>query len=495
MNIILLLAVIFPILAGILAAVFKAFQNRIFCAWFSVFAAAVELVLVLACGTGGYSLELFRISDRLVFCLHTDKLSMLFSVLTAAMWLVSSVYAVKYMEHDRNNKKVRLYQASLLISLGITAALCFSANLITMYLFYELMTLATFPMVIHDRTKEAVKAGFKYLLYSMGGAFLGLAALFIFYSYGIDLNFHPTGNIGTDVLSGISDEGQSMLLTACMFGIIGFGSKAGMFPLHGWLPAAHPVAPAPASALLSGNITKMGVLFIIRIVYYIAGPEFLRGTWVQQTFLILTLITIFMGSVLASREKLLKRRLAYSTISQVSYCLFGIALLQPLALCGALLHIVFHSLSKNALFLLSGIFIHQTRHSRVDEMRGIGKQMPVCVWGYVFVSLTLIGIPPTSAFLSKWYLAQGALAGGLPVIRYLGPAILLVSAVFTAAYLLPLAMDGFFPGEGKEEVFEKKEPHILMLAPVLMLVCAAVLFGMFPGGLMDFLTGICSQVL
>lgn len=491
MDIILLLPVIFPILAGILVAALSIFKNRTARKWFVILAAAAELVFVLISGEGGCSLELFRMSDRLVFALHPDRLSVLFGVLSAAMWLASSVYAAEYMKQDQ---KERFYQTFYLVSIGVITALCFSANLVTMYLFYEIMTLVTFPMVVHDRSKEAISAGVQYLLYSVGGAFLGLAALFIFYSYGIDLAFTAGGGIA----AGVSGTERNMLLAACMLGIIGFGSKAGMFPLHGWLPAAHPVAPAPASALLSGNVTKMGVLFILRIVYYVAGPEFLRGSWVQYTFLILTLVTIIMGSVLASREKVLKRRLAYSTISQVSYCLFGIALFHPMALCGALMHVIFHSLSKNTLFLCAGAAIHQTGRTRTDEMKGLGKQMPVTLWLFTLVSLTLIGVPPTSAFLSKWYLAEGALGSGMPVIRYLGPVILLISAVFTAAYLLSVTVNGFFPGRdeaGKLLSYKKQEASFWMLAPMLILTASALFFGMFPGRLLEFLTAVCSQVL
>lgn len=487
----LLLPVIFPVLAGILLTARKVFDSRKLRMWFVITASALELVFVLAAAAGDYTLVLFSLSDRLVFVLHPDKLSFLFGVLCAVMWLLSSVYAADYMRHDKGE---RFYQTFFLISVGVIVAVCFSANLPTMYLFYEMMTLMTLPFVIHDRTKEAIQAGFQYLLYSVGGAFLGLAAFFIFYSCGIDLDFVAGGSITAE----LAGEHRELLLIGCFLAVAGFGSKAGMFPLHGWLPAAHPVAPAPASALLSGNVTKMGVLFIIRILYYVAGPEFVHGTWVQYTFITLTLITVFLGSVIASREKQLKKRLAYSTVSQVSYALFGIALLHPVALCGALLHVVFHSAVKNTLFLSAGAVIHQTGHTRTDELRGIGKQMPVTMWLYTLVSLTLIGIPPTSAFLSKWYLAQGALNSGIAVVEYAGPVILLISAVFTAAYLLSVTVQGFFPGreeDGAMQIYEKREASWFMLAPMLVLTIAAVGLGMFPGRLLEFINAICSQVV
>ncbi|MDE7300233.1 MAG: proton-conducting membrane transporter, partial [Lachnospiraceae bacterium] len=212
----------------------------------------------------------------------------------------------------------------------------------------------------------------------------------------------------------------------------------------------------------------------------------------------LALVTVLIGSVLASREQLLKRRLAYSTIGQVSYALFGIFVLNRTALLGALLHVVFHSIAKNTLFLCAGTFIHETGHTRAGELEGIGKRLPVTTWIFTFASLTLIGIPPTSAFLSKWYLAQGSLEGAPSVLSWLGPVILLISAVFTAAYLLTITVKGFFPGGAGEEEHSaapEREATLPMLIPPAVLAVFAVGFGIFPGGLMRFLEAICRAVL
>ncbi|MDE6874763.1 MAG: proton-conducting membrane transporter [Lachnospiraceae bacterium] len=489
---ILLLPVLFPVLSGIVLALPNIFPGKKGRWGFVAAVCALELVFMLAAAGGSHEFTLVRFSDRLAFVLRPDKLSLLFGGLTAFMWLASSVYSGKYFGHGGEGGKI--YQTFFLVSVGVIAALCLSGNLVTMYMFYEMMTLSMIPLVIEERTKEAVHAGFEFLFYSIAGAFLGLAGFFIFYGCGISLEFVAGGHITVQA----AGENKELLLVACFLGILGFGSKAGMFPLHGWLPVAHPVAPAPASALLSGNVTKMGVLFIIRIVYYVAGADFLRGTWVQYAFLALTMITVLMGSVIASREQLLKRRLAYSTVSQVSYVLFGAALLHPAGMLGALMHVVFHSAVKNTLFLSAGAVIHQTGCKRADELSGIGKRMPVTMWLYTLVSLTLIGIPPTSAFLSKWYLAQGALAADIPVARYLGPAILLVSAVFTAAYLLPLSVTGFLPGkeaDGREVVYRREKESIWMVLPMAVLTAAAVGFGIFPNGLMRFLNTICGAIL
>lgn len=199
------------------------------------------------------------------------------------------------------------------------------------------------------------------------------------------------------------------MLIVTFFMVLGFGVKAGMFPLHGWLPTAHPVAPAPASAVLSGIIVKCGVFGIIRVIYYLFGPDFVRGSWIQTIWMSIALFTVFMGSMLAYREKVFKKRLAYSTVSQISYILVGLAYMNMTAFTGAVLHMICHAFIKRRLFLCVGAIISQSGRTNVDEMRGIGKEMPVVMWCYTICSLALIGIPPTGGFISKWFLAMGAL--------------------------------------------------------------------------------------
>ena len=263
--------------------------------------------------------------------------------------------------------------------------------------------------------------------------------------------------------------------------IVGFGTKAGMFPMHGWLPTAHPVAPAPASAVLSGVITKAGVLGIIRSVYYVAGPDMIKGTWVQYTWIILSVLTIFMGSMMAYKEKILKKRLAYSTVSQVSYILFGLSVMQPVAFVGALMHVIFHSLVKNTLFVSAGAIICKTGKTKVRQLVGIGKEMPVTMWCFTLVSLTLIGIPPTSAFVSKWYLISGALDSGILGLSWIGPIVLLISALLTAGYLLTISIKAFLPGEDYNYAkLVNHEPTWRMLMPMIVMTALAVILGIWP---------------
>lgn len=437
-------------------------------------------------GTG--SVTLFYLMEDTPVFFQVDALGSVFASFMSIVWVLVAVYSFVYMEHEGNEK--RFFGVYLLVY-GVLIALDFAGNLVTLYLFYELMTLTSMPMVLHNGSKASIMAALKYLFYSMCGAYLGLFGIFFLYKYCGTLSFVAGGSLNLALAAG----NEGILLIAVFAMLIGFGAKAGMFPLHAWLPAAHPVAPSPASAVLSGIIVKAGVLAVIRVVYYVAGADFLRGTWVQAVWMALTLLTVFMGSLLAFREPVFKKRLAYSTVSQISYILFGLSLLTPVAVTGALLHTVFHAFIKCALFLTAGIFIFQCGKSRVEELDGIGKRMPGTLWCYTFASLALIGIPPASGFISKWYLAQGALKAGVGIFGWLGPVVLLISALLTAGYLLPVTMKGFFPGHGEAVSAEKQEAKPGMLFPLAVLAAAAVLLGVFPNPLIQYVSRIAEALM
>lgn len=434
---------------------------------------ALELLLLLTLDWSAGPVRLLTLSPNLSLALGADGLGRLFALLVAGLWLVAGVFAFAYMTHEAHPAR---FFAFYVISLGALVGICLSANLVTLYMFYELMTLLTVPLVIHSGSREAVSAGIKYMGFSVCGAGLSLLGLFCLQGcWSTDL-FTPGG-----VLSPALSAGQEGALTAAFFlMMIGFGAKAGLFPLFAWLPTAHPVAPSPASAVLSGLITKMGVLAILRVIYFQFGADFVSGTWAQQAALALAIFTVFMGSMLAYQEKTLKKRLAYSTVSQVSYVLFGLLALTPEAFFGALLQVVFHALAKNGLFLAAGAVIYDTGATRVDQLRGAGKQLPCTMWAFALCSLSLIGIPPAAGFVSKWYLAQGGLELG--ALGLVGVAVLMVSALLTAGYLLPIVTDAFFPGADYDYAALKKgETSWLMKAPLLLLGAGVVALGIFPG--------------
>lgn len=486
----LILSIFVPMLLGLGILLVREFKSRKVLLAITGASLAAGAILSLGVISGGEAeLFLFSFGKNLDLYFHVDSLGKLFALVADVVWLLSGFYAFVYMKHEQEEKR---FFGFYVMVLGVLHALTFSGNLVTFYLFYELMTLLSVPLILHNRSKDAIKGGLKYLFYSLFGAYMVLFGLFFLNRFASSLAFLPGGNLNMNAVAG----NESLMLVVVFSMIIGFGVKAGMFPLHAWLPTAHPVAPAPASAVMSGIIVKMGVLGMIRVVYYLVGADFIRGTWVQTVWMSLTLLTVFMGSMLAYREKIMKKRLAYSTVSQASYILFGLSLLQPAAMTGALLHVVFHAVIKSCLFLSAGAIIYKTHKTNVSELRGIGKEMPVAIWCYTFASAALIGIPPASGFISKWYLATGALASGIDVFSWLGPVVLLVSALLTAGYLLPITVNGFLPGADYDyAALEKKEPEPTMLLPLLILAALAVILGLLPNPLTSYITGIVAGVL
>lgn len=479
----LLLPVLFPILGGLMATRIHTLsvRRRIV----SVIL-ILELLLILPVAfsnTDPYTFLQLAPGIRLV--LKADPLGRLFAVLIGLIWFAVAFFAYEYMNHEGHRER---FFGFYLMTLGALMGVCFAGNLVTLYMFYELMTLCSVPLVLHIGTRKAFDAAWRYLAFSVAGAGMGLLGLFVLQDYCTTDLFTPGGVLDL----ALAGENRELLLVVFLVMAVGFGCKAGMFPLHAWLPIAHPVAPAPASAVLSGLITKMGVLALLRVVYYLYSWEFLTGSWAQQTVLVLSLITVLMGSALALREDTLKNRLAYSTVSQVSYVLFGLFLFTPAGVLGALLQLVFHALAKDVLFLAAGAVIFATNRTRVDQLRGIGRRMPVTMWCFTLAALSLIGIPPMPGFLSKWYLVTAGLEGASRAFGIAGLVVLILSALLTAGYLLPIVTAGFFPG--RDFSGERKEVGKTMLAPMLCFSAASVLLGLFPGPLMSWLGGLIPKM-
>ncbi len=497
MNMLILCALFLPIIAGTLILLLPVgktpeSEKRVAAVSLAVIALTVlSVIMLLVSYAKGTAMEmtLFMLTKSLAIYFSLDNLGAFFISFIAVIWLLAGIFSLEYLHHEQHKRR---FWGFYLLTLGSLQGLCLSGNLVTTYLFFEMMTLVSMPLVLHTQTHESIMAGLKYLLYSMAGAYMALFGLFVMYHYAGDLTFKAGGILDP---SAVADH-PVMVHLAVFFLILGFGVKAGMFPMHAWLPTAHPVAPAPASAVLSAIIVKGGVLALIRSVFYVAGPESIRGTWVQITWICLAMFTVFMGSMLAYNEKVIKKRLAYSSVSQASYILLGLAVLDPTAMTGSLLHVLFHALIKTALFLTAGAIIYKTGYTRVDQLRGIGKEMPVTIWCYTFASLALIGIPPASGFISKWYLATGMLQSGTGVAAWLGPVTLLVSALLTAGYLLPITITGFLPGNDYDYAsLQVREPSWRMTIPLILLAAGALLTGMFPGSLIHFLNGIAGSLM
>ena len=425
----------------------------------------------------------FNFADGISIGFESDVTAKFFCVITVAAWLLVSVYASVYMKHEKNEEIFYLF---MFLSESAMLGAAFADGLITMYFFYELVTLFSMPLVLHSGAAQSVAAAKKYLFYSVAGAFCALFGIFVLSQNTATLDF----------VSGAYIEKVSPLVLAAVFVMcIGFGAKAGLFPLHGWLPTAHPVAPAPASALLSGVIAKAGVLAIIRTVYFVVGADTVAGTWVQTTLLVLSLLTVIMGSAMAHREKIFKKRLAYSTVSQISYVLTGLFLFMPEGFEGALWQILFHAAVKVGLFLCAGAVIYLYGITTVDELDGIGKKMPVTFICFTVLSLSLIGIPPLGGFFSKWYLATASLSSTeIGALSWIAPVVLLISALLTAGYLLPVTIKAFWSRkEDAGNVKAVKEP-VLMTAPLVILSVVAFAGGIFSDKIGEILSHIVASM-
>lgn len=478
-----------PILFPALAALFLALLRRPAYAWRNP---AVELatllnsafILMLAVSPPAGTLTLFRLSENAAFAFRLDGLGRAFAVLIAVLWPLTTLYAFEYMRHEGRENT---FYAWFTLTYGVVAGIALSADLLTLFLFYELMTLTTLPLVMHAMDGRARYAGRKYLIYMVGGAalaFIGMAFAIV----------HGGG--GDFVLGGILDpdiQVSNRLLAAYFLGFLGFGIKAAIFPFHGWLPAAA-VAPTPVTALLHAvAVVKAGVFAVIRLTWYVFGPRLLVGSWAQTAAVLIACSTILYGSSMALATQHLKRRFAYSTISQLSYIVLGALLLTPEGLVGALTHMGAHAIIKINLFFCAGAILCRTEREYLFDMRGIGLGMPRTFLALLVSGLALCGLPPTAGFMGKWQLGVAAAAMG--PLGHVGLAAVMVSAVLTTLYVFSVFSVAIMPGRNFD--FETanrgvSDPSWLMLAPLGVLAAGAVLYGLYAEPLIGFFTRIAA---
>jgi len=482
----LICTVLFPIVFGILVCCRKGKAQRKNRGMLAAVTLVTDLLGILSI-LYGKPITVLSFSENVNMTFSLDTAGRYFMAVVMMMYTAVTFYAFEYMKSE---ERENVFFAFFYVSFGALLSVCEAGNLVTMYFCFEMATLVSVPLVLHEMTGEAVSAGLKYLFYSIGGALMGLLGVFYVYYYAYaGKEFVPGGFLDPQKTAGH----ESLLLVMIFIAIVGFGTKAGMYPMHGWLPTAHPVAPAPASALLSGIIAKAGILAVIRLVFYSVGMDFLRNTWVQYAWMSLAMLTVFMGSMMAFLEKNLKKRLAYSTISQISYIMLGLSLLSEGGLKGGLLQVICHASSKGCLFLSAGALICKLGKREVSEMKGVGKQMPVTMGCFIIASLSLVGIPPMGGFMSKWTIASAAIGDGMGVFSVLPPVVLLISALLTAGYLFPVAINAFFPGRDFDaSKLKKEEPTVLMTVPMICLCAAALIVGLFGNGLTGLLGNIFS---
>ncbi len=431
------------------------------------------------------SIAIVEFTGDLALSFRIDGMSMVFGGLVAVLWPLATLYALEYMKHEKNNEKI--FFMFYTITYGVVLGIAFAEDLVTMYFFYEMLTLMTVPLIMHTLSREAILASRKYLYYSLGGAAFGFIGMIFIIVYGVSPNFVLGGSMD---LARIGDK-TNVLLLIYVLAFLGFGVKAAVCPFNSWLPDAG-VAPTPVTALLHAvAVVKAGAFAIIRLTYYCFGTEFLRGTWAQDVVMAVVIFTIVYGCSRAVKETHMKRRLAYSTISNLSYILFGVTIMTPLGLVGALSHMVFHAVMKICSFFCVGAVMYKTGKSYVHEIDGFGRRMP-CVFGIFTVSaFALMGVPGLCGFISKWNLANAAVVSDNP-LAFAGVGALLISALLTAIYMLTMVIRAFFPAKDFDynTIADVKDPNWYMLLPLFLFVAAILVFGLYSVPMVDFFVKI-----
>lgn len=480
-----MLIILIPILTGILIPLIpfkKRFHMEVFLEAMVVINSVLVWYMLIHHAESIFTLANF--TGNLSVSFKVDGMGMVFGGLVSALWPFATLYAFEYMTKEEHEKVFFMFYT---MTYGVTLGIAMAANLLTMYFFYELLTLVTVPLVMHTLTREAILASRKYLYYSLGGAAFAFIGLIFVIIYGNTTNFVLGGVLELEKIG----ERTNVLLLIYVIAFVGFGVKAALCPFNSWLPAAG-VAPTPVTALLHAvAVVKSGAFAIIRLTYYSFGTEFLRGTWAQNVVMALTMFTIIYGCSRAVKETHLKRRLAYSTISNLSYILFGVTIMTPLGLVGALTHLVFHAVMKIASFFCAGAIMHQTDRQYVHELDGMGYQMP-CVFGiFTISSLALMGVPGLAGFVSKWNLASAVVESGNKLACW-GIVCLLISALLTAIYMLTIVVRAFFPSKDfdRSTLAGITDPNWKMLAPLFVFAFFIIVFGIYSGVIVKFFSDV-----
>lgn len=423
-------------------------------------------------------LSLVQMLPGIALAFRIEPLGMLFALVASGLWVVNSIYSIGYMRANREAKQTRFY-VCFALALACTIGIAFSANLMTLYLFYEGLTLITYPLVTHHGDEEARRGGRLYL-----GVLLGTSIVFLLPA--IALTWAAAGTLeftrGGILQHGLSNAAIGGLLALYMFGI----GKAALMPFHRWLPAAM-IAPTPVSALLHAvAVVKAGVFSVVKVIVYVFGVERIAGLWSVDWLPTVAGFTIIAASIVALRSDNLKRRLAYSTVSQLSYVIFAAALLTPLSVVGAALHIVAHAFGKITLFFAAGAIYTASHKTEVSQLDGIGRRMPWTMGAFAVGALSLIGVPPAAGFLSKWFIFQGAAASG----HYLVMAVLGASALLNAAYFVPIIYAAFFRAPQGGDHGEAPLPMVLALCVTATLTVGLFFYPQIPLALARQLAGL-----
>jgi len=434
--------------------------------------------LILAGDTIAYTL--LEIFPGIEIKFRVDALGMLFATTASFLWILTSVYSIGYMRSLKEHAQTR-YFACFAISLSAAIGIAFSANLFTLFLFYEILTLITYPLVIHKETPEAYAAGRKYLVYLFGGSIaFQLVAVLLTYNFAGTLEFSENG-----ILAG---RASPAMLTAIYVLFIAGYTKAAIMPLHSWLPTAM-IAPTPVSALLHAvAVVKAGVFSILRIIFHVYGIDLMNSLNLGIATAYFVSFTIIIASIFALTQDNLKLRLAYSTVSQLSYVVLGAALLTTSSMIGGIMQIAMHAFAKITLFFCAGSIYVASHKTNVSELSGIGRKMPFTMLAFTIGAISMIGAPPIAGFISKWYLVLGSVeAGEIPLLF-----VLLTSSILNAAYFLPIVYKAFF--EAPKEEFnggEIKEAPAFVVVPLVITAIASVILCVYP----DYFLSLAGEVI
>lgn len=371
----------------------------------------------------------WQVGPILTLRFSADHLGLLFAGVASFLWIATTVYSHGYLAGGPN---LRRYFAYLSMALTATMGVALAGNLFTLYIFYELLSLVTYPLVIHDQTRDAARSGRTYITYHLCGAALVLLGMVGTMALSGSLDFRPGG-----LLAGIEPSGLVSLTAVCF--IAGFGVKAAVMPLHGWLPQAM-VAPTPVSALLHAvAVVKSGVFGILRVLLFVFGKELVADAGIGTALSVVIALSILLGSLSALREDTLKRRLAYSTVSQLGYITLGVSILNLEGMTGGLVHLLNHAVMKIVLFFCAGIVITVTGRTKISQLDGIGRRLPLTMGAFTVAALGMVGVPPVCGYVSKWYLLRGAVHSG----HWALAGVLVGSSFLNAAYFFPIAIRAF----------------------------------------------------
>jgi multicomponent Na+:H+ antiporter subunit D len=418
---------------------------------------------------------ILEISPGIDLALKVDQLGIFFALIASGLWIFTSFYSIGYVRGNKEKKQTR-YFASFAVCLSATLGIAFSANLLTFIIFYEILTIATYPLVIHKENAKAIAAGRIYLIYTLTAGLLFVAAAGLTYQYTQTLDFVAGGIFHQTHLS------YTAALVLFFLFFLSVGVKAGIMPLHSWLPIAM-AAPTPVSALLHAvAVVKSGVFGIVRVVGFILGPDLMFEYGFNDLLFFFAAITIIFASLLAFRQDNLKKRLAYSTIGHLSYIVLGVSLLSSSGFVGGVLHIATHASMKITLFFCAGAIYVNLHRENISQLDGIAKVMPWTMAAFAIGSIGLVGLPPVNGFVSKWFLGLGTLEAGLPV----GLVVLLLSGLLNAGYFFPILYRAYFKeGQGLETF---GEAHPLMVVPLVSTAIFSVLLWVFPNLFFHFHT-------